>query len=65
MKETKDLDYCLRQIERLLIDFNCEIVVDRELGGDCILVDKDTKDFVHLSNINEVKEIVKNFIEEL
>ena len=33
------------KIEALLKEYNCEIIVDEELEGKCILVDKDTNAF--------------------
>jgi hypothetical protein len=50
-----DVEYCLHKISALLKEYNCEIVVDKELGGDCILVDKDTNLFEKLPHKNEFK----------
>ncbi len=55
MKERNltDLEECVQKIEALLKEYNCQIVVDRELGGSCILVDKDVGKFDYLPHINE------------
>ena len=44
-RDIQDVEDCLYKIEALLKEYNCEINIDKELDGKCILVDKDTNRF--------------------
>ena len=54
-RDITDLEDCGYKIEALLKEYNCVIVIDKELGGDCILVDKDENTFQQLPCKNELK----------
>jgi len=41
----KDVEECLFKIQKILSEYNCEIVFDEELN-DTIIVDKDSLQFV-------------------
>jgi len=43
-EEILDLDDCRDKLEKLLKEYNCEIILDKEVEL-VILVDKDTKEF--------------------
>lgn len=55
-RDITDVEDCMYKIEALLKEYNCKIVVDKELGGDCILVDNDTNKFEVLPHINELTQ---------
>lgn len=59
-RDITDVEDCTYKISALLKEYNCEIFVDKELGGACILVDKDTNKFEVLPHKNEFKEHAAN-----
>ena len=54
-RDLTDVEECGYKIEALIKEYNCTIVVDKELKGAVILVDNDDSRFHVLPHINEFK----------